>query len=235
MDKDYNKIKPQQLSTDNIQKDIQGEPKFKSLVETPTVQPKPPIHARINHFVFGDEGFTGVAKGIMFNVFIPVIKRAVLDTGHSVLHRILYPNGGGPYQNGYYSGLPTNEYQQWRNGSYTSYNAPGKYQRQPTMVTGPSPAQPTQYDKAYAQAQTMDVIFEKQIFATKEQAESVFIHMIDSIDRFGRITLGDYLTMCGHRPDSTKWSYGWLDLSNVFVRPYISGGYFIDLPKPRVL
>lgn len=78
------------------------------------------------------------------------------------------------------------------------------------------------------------------IFDSRGDAEMVLVDMRELLDRFEQVTVLDYLDILTGYGISVKTEpsddkYGWKDLSNVEPTRARGGGYFLNLPRERLL
>lgn len=73
--------------------------------------------------------------------------------------------------------------------------------------------------------------YDEIVFATRADAEIVRRQMLDTIDRYGIVTVGDMYDMAGMTAPHTANNYGWVSIRGAEPRP-VRGGYILDLPKP---
>lgn len=69
------------------------------------------------------------------------------------------------------------------------------------------------------------------VFETRGEAEAVLEEMLNVVDRWGFITVGDMYDMVDLPQPYTSNKYGWMNLANSDVVRLNSGGYILKLPK----
>ena len=72
------------------------------------------------------------------------------------------------------------------------------------------------------------------VFDNYEDASSVLERLIDYLDTYGKVSVDDYLDLCGQKQDYTARNWGWLSLSSATI-VNVPGGYLIKLPTPVVI
>lgn len=77
-------------------------------------------------------------------------------------------------------------------------------------------------------------IHEIAVFDTRSDAEKVYRHMLEMVDRYGMINVNDYYELCGLE-DKTAYEfnyYGWSKdtVSNMSI-VHIGSNYMIDVPR----
>ena len=99
--------------------------------------------------------------------------------------------------------------------SYTSYGA--SYRRTPEYA-------PPQRRVGYT--------FDDIVIATSQEAEEVLQQMVDTIGKYGTVTVNDYYDFVGEVGNPSDVNYGWNSLRTAdIVR--VRDGYIIKLPKPK--
>ena len=99
--------------------------------------------------------------------------------------------------------------------SYTSYGA--SYRRIPEYA-------PPQRRVGYT--------FDDIVISTAQEAEDVLQQMVDTIGKYGTVTVNDYYEFVGEVGNPSDVNYGWNSLRTAdIVR--VRDGYIIKLPKPK--
>lgn len=76
--------------------------------------------------------------------------------------------------------------------------------------------------------------FQDILFDTRDDAIRVLDGLLESIDRYGKVSVGDLNDLIGTTGEFTDYNYGWYMLGQARVKP-VRGGYVLDLPKPQLL
>lgn len=77
--------------------------------------------------------------------------------------------------------------------------------------------------------------YEDILFDRSEDVESVINGMVDILDTYGAVTIGELYDLAGVKaPDYTVDNYGWTNLSSATYR-HTRDGYVLDLPRVRLL
>lgn len=175
------------------------------VVKGEVVVKKPsPLKRLASSFVADD--LNHVKEFMIYDVIIPAIK----DTFMSSLNMLLWgsPNyrGRGGYSNG------RNE-----RTSYWSYGGGAVTQR----------SDRGNYVDRRNQSDIRDLLFE-----TRVDAEEVIGVLQDYFERYGKASVADLYDAAGVSHEHTDINFGWLPGAEFRVRP-VSGGYVIDMPRPR--
>lgn len=69
------------------------------------------------------------------------------------------------------------------------------------------------------------------VIHSREDAEATYIDLIDQVNTFGFVTVGEFLDSIGITPDQTTYNYGWRTMDGVQIVS-VYDGYILTLPKP---
>ena len=153
--------------------------------------------------IFISEDASNVKSYIFLAVLVPAIKKAISDIVTDGIDMILY---GG-------SGRGSRSKRETSRVSYRSYYDDKRDRRDSYSGYGRGRFD---YD---------DIIYE-----TRGEAEKVRNQMLDVIDRYGFVTVGDMYDLSGLTPPYTANSYGWTSIRTAEpVR--VRDGYVLKLPK----
>lgn len=81
--------------------------------------------------------------------------------------------------------------------------------------------------KSYRKAFTYD----KVVFRTRAEAESVLDALLDALDEYHIVTVADLYDLSGEEPSPTDYLYGWSNLRSARVDRVSGGAFTIILPK----
>lgn len=154
--------------------------------------------------IFVSEDVSNVKSYLFMDVLVPAVKKLISDVARDGIDMLLYgrTSGGSGKSNGSGSKI-----------SYRSYYDSDRRDRD-----GYSPRSRFDYD---------DIVFE-----SRGQAEVVRKHMLDTIDKFGIVTVGDMYDLAGLGAEApyTSHKYGWSSIRNAeAVR--VRDGFILKLPK----
>lgn len=154
--------------------------------------------------IFISEDASNVKSYIFMDVLVPAIKKAISDIVTDGIDMILYGGSGrGSKSRGETSRVSYRSYYEDRDRRRDSYGEYGARSR-------------FDYD---------DIIYE-----TRGEAEKVRNQMLDIIDRYGVVTVGDMYDLSGLTPPYTANNYGWVNIRTAeAVR--VRDGYILKLPK----
>ncbi len=71
-------------------------------------------------------------------------------------------------------------------------------------------------------------------FSSRSDAEEVLDVMVDFIDRYDMVTVGDLYDLIGEQTRTKDFNYGWTQLGSARIRPY-GRGYVLELPRVESL
>lgn len=152
--------------------------------------------------IFVSEDVSNVKSYLFMDVLVPAVKKLISDVARDGIDMLLYGRASGGSK-----GSSTPKI------SYRSYYGDSRHE-----TDGYSPRSRFDYD---------DIVFE-----TRGEAEVVRKHMLDTIERFGIVTVGDMYDMAGlgSRAPYTSHNYGWSSIRSAEpVR--VKDGYVLKLPK----
>lgn len=77
--------------------------------------------------------------------------------------------------------------------------------------------------------------FDDIILDSRGEAEEVLSSLVDLIDRYDQVTVGDFYDLVGISSSYTDSKWGWDNLAAAYIERARGGGYIIRLPKTIVL
>lgn len=151
--------------------------------------------------VFISEDAANVKSFVFMDIFVPMVKKAIVEAGIGVLEMIFYGETGGKRSRS-----------RDDRRSYRSYYEDRRDDRRDRVETRSR----FNYD---------DIVFE-----TRGDAESVLEDMHDTVKRYGMVTVADMYDMADLTAPHTSSNYGWSSVRSAEVKR-VRDGYVIDLPK----
>lgn len=194
--------------------------RFKEEQKTATTEEKPkiekvvtkPVKIRkkneINKLadVFISEDVNNVKSYILMDILVPSIKKAIVDIVTDGVNMIFF---GGTGRSGKRS-VDSPSYRDYAKES-GSYRYSGESRERSRFN------------------------IESIEFDSRGEAERVLDKMDAVLDDFGRVTVADLYDIIDESCPYTGQKYGWTNLRNAEVGRFMGGGYFLKLPRPRVL
>lgn len=156
--------------------------------------------------IFISEDVANVKNYIFMDVIVPAVKKAIYDVVTNGIDMFLY---GG-----------TGKGKSSSNSSKVSYR--NYYERKDSSGYRSSDNNTTRNALDY----------EDIVFGTRGEAEAAKQQMIDIIERYGMVTVGDLYEMADLTPPYTSQSYCWTDLHTAETQR-VRDGYVLKLPKAR--
>lgn len=154
--------------------------------------------------IFISEDAANVKSYIFMDVLVPAIKKAISDIVTDGIDMVLYGGNGGR-RSGSSSNRSSNKV------SYRSY-----YDSRDRR------------DDSYSNSGRFD--YDDIIFRSRGDAENVRLQMLDTIDRYGFVTVADMYEMANLSSPYTSNKYGWTSIRTAEpVR--VRDGYILKLPK----
>lgn len=157
--------------------------------------------------IFISEDVTNVKNYIFMDVIVPAVKKAIYDVVTNGIDMFLYGGSG--------KGKSSS------NSSKVSYR--NYYERKDNGSS---------YRSSDNNTSRNALDYEDIVFATRGEAEAAKQQMIDVIERYGMVTVGDLYEMADLTPPYTSQSYCWTDLHTAETQR-VRDGYILKLPKAR--
>lgn len=181
--------------------------RFEKIITHPVKKEKRTIgQAMIDTFFPGS--VSDIVSYILYDTVIPKVKKAIPIIGRDVLEMLMSPDT--KHSRSTYRDKGTTRV------SYDRYSREEDYGRPRRTVKRAK-------------------VFESPIFVTRREAEDVLEMMLETVDKFGVVTVLDLYEMLGEDSDNISDDrYGWTDLRRAEIRPY-SGDFLLDLPRPRFI
>ena len=220
MSTDYNKIKVKRTKAVN--------PETEEITKREAVvkgrERKPGLLSRAGTLFFGEDGFRGIADHLVHEVFIPSIQNTIADVATNAIQRAIF---GDNYD---YRRRSANDY--WygsrryidnrlssssRGRGYTDYNK--------------------QYDKPRSRkSENLSNRVRMIEFDTSKDANEVLAVMLDNVEQYGLVTVADFYELSDVKTGAnvsskfTDHQFGWTNLDDVRILPFLGGGFYISFP-----
>lgn len=164
--------------------------------------------------VFVEADFRSVMHYVVADVLLPSIRNLIVDASTKGIERMMYGESAIRRRN--IGGL----------GSRITYNNP--------INRGYASSSPLRNAPPVAIGPRSRSAREDFILSTREEADAVLEQMIDIIDVYDVVSLGDLYQMIGYPTSHTDEKWGWTNLANAQVRQ-VREGYLIDFPPAEAL
>lgn len=158
--------------------------------------------------MFVSEDASNVKSYIMMDVLVPAIKKAVSDIVIDGIGMILYGKAKGDNRSrsniiSYRSCYDDRDYERGSRG---------------------------RHDRDREENQNGRFDYEDIVFETRGDAEAVREQMLDTLDRYGMVTVADVYDLSGLTAPYTASKYGWFNIRTSEVTR-VRDGYILKLPK----
>lgn len=152
---------------------------------------------------FVSEDIVDVKDYVFMDVFIPALKKLIIDIFYNGLNALFYGNSANR------TGSPVGRV------SYLQYDKMSKNSGA-NLIQANHVRSPYEYSR---------IIFKK-----KEDADTVLNIMDEILERYGKVSVADMMQQIKKTPSGVDWDWGWKDLRGAEVM-YSNNGWIIDLPK----
>lgn len=186
------------------------------IVTSTVVQRKRPLSKK-----FVDTFFGGDAKGTMLyvvgDILVPAAKDMITDAFTQGFERMIFGESR--------SGNRRNSSRSGGRPGYVNYGRMGR------DVRGREP----ESNREISRSARTNHEFDEIILNTRAEAEMVIRRLGDMIDQYEVATVADLYNLVGITPQHTDGKWGWEgdDMHLAGVERVRSGGYLLDLPKPK--
>lgn len=154
--------------------------------------------------IFISEDITNVKNYIFMDVIVPAVKKAIYDVVTNGIDMFLYGGNGKGKSNSTASKVSyRNYYERKDNGGYRQ-------------------------SESNVSRNALD--YEDIVFDNRGEAEAAKQQMMDLIDRYGMVTVGDLYEMANQTPPYTAQKYGWMDVRSAEAQR-VRDGYILKLPR----
>lgn len=152
-----------------------------------------------------------VGEYVMLEIVIPAAKRTISDVVSQGVDKILYGDAR-PRRGRGGSG-----------GSYIHYSSSSRYrdyeERRPRNI---SPRARKSHD------------FDEVVFDTYDDAMSVIEAMVDLVEKYDSVSVGDFYELAGLSVNFMDRKWGWVSMAQTKAIP-VRGGYIVDFPETQPL
>lgn len=187
------------------------KPEVVKVVSGAVVKKKKPLGKRIKGVLF-DGALRGALTYVTGEVLLPALRNMMYDTLTEGSKRVIY--GDSPRRRNV--GADPNR-------SRVSYNSPVN---RGYSGRGILPDQPPHMVRRQEGNEV--------VLASKQDAENVLRTMMEMVDKYGQVTLADFLALCDLPSAHTDYKWGWTNLLYVGVLQR-RDGYIIDLSPMEAL
>lgn len=154
--------------------------------------------------IFISEDIANVKNYIFMDVIVPAVKKAIYDVVTNGIDMFLYGGNGKGKSNSTTSKVSyRNYYERKDNGGFRQ-------------------------TESNVSRNALD--YEDIVFNNRGEAEAAKQQMMDLIDRYGMVTVGDLYEMANQTPPYTAQKYGWMDVRNAETQR-VRDGYILKLPR----
>jgi len=183
--------------------------KIEQVASAKAVKRRKPLGRRFSEVFIGGDA-KSAAGYVGHNVVVPAIQQLLLETGRTMLERIIMGDRAPrPFT------TPTGY-------SQTNYQARSQTMRPQGPPTTSRPARARHS-------------FDELVLDNLQGAEEVIDRMLDILSQYEVATVADLYELVGFSPQHTDHKWGWTDLRGASVARVRGGGYLLDLPQPKAL
>lgn len=200
--------------SEDISEEVEDH-QVEQVVEAKMIEEKDSFIKKLRRSMFDGDDTKSVTDYVIFDVAVPAIKDLISEMASSAVDMILFGEVRGHARK---KDTPGDK------PSYSAYYAnPRRGGGQ--IQTRTIPENITPWGAGHGAN-------ERMIFANRTDAEDVLERMTDIMERYGVVTVADYLGLCGIRTNYTDNSYGWVSMSDIrrcTIRR-VNDGFTIDTP-----
>ena len=186
-----------------------------SKVSSPVISRKKPLLDRLANLIFDDDA-TNVATYVFFDILIPAAKETIVDMVNSATEMLIFGENTGRRK------ILGGNVRHSKGQTIVNYNS--IYDRQKTSNRYLDSDQRIRNSHKFS-----DIVF-----GNMRDADEVLSAMVDQIDTYGEVTVGDFYDLCDLTSEFTDQKYGWKNLNRAVVLR-VRNGFIIELPKPILL
>lgn len=180
---------------------------------------------------FISQDFKTAATNANNNVFLPAFKRVILDVTMNILNNMLF---GSSNPTNFRWGSNSNSSWSWNGITYSgnpiNYATASKQQSNQVQTVIPSTPGRYNYNDIIITPKPGETMADADRYA-----EDILLQMRDMLDRYGKVSINDFLDTCGLPMDIALGNYGWTNLRDMDKVLYPGQGYWIKLPVPTVI
>lgn len=196
---------------DITNKDSVEKKKIEKVTKHQITVKKKSLGQRAGEALLSDET-PSIGSYILGDVLIPAIKDTLADMATSAINMAFYGDTRGLSRSRHNN---TRIYRGEVRSYDRCYDRPGRSERSMARLNN-------KYD------------VDNVIFGTRSDAESVLDVLLENIDRYRQVTVGDYYDAIGEQTRASDFNYGWYELGTARIKP-TGNGYVLELPRPQAL
>lgn len=208
--KDYSQIKQRTIKLKTENDDVR---KSKTAVAKGIVK-KESLPSKIGKLFFGEEGAKGIFKGIITTIIVPTVQNTIADVSTAAINRAIYGEN-----------IPASKLRRGGRSGRTRYEDEYDRNRRRSVERTISDFHDSRPSWSLKEVE----------YETESDAREVFNKLLDSIDEYDYVTVGDYYEYSQVASRFTDHQYGWSDLSKASLVITRDNTYVLDLPKPRLI
>jgi hypothetical protein len=191
------------------------------VVTNGVVRRKKPVGKRLVETFFGGS-VSGAWSTVVVDVLIPAAKDMIVDAAIQGMERTVFGEtrsngrrGASSYgSRGTYGSAPTPY------NRYASYNQNG---------TRNDPPRPSISDRGRQSHDFAEIVLQSRV-----EAEEVLGNMIDLIEKYGQVSVGEMYELVGTSSTWVDNKWGWKHLGDAYPS-HVKNGYLLNFPRPEPL
>ena len=193
---------------DIANKDAVEKKKLEKVTKHQITVKKKSLSQRASEALLSDEA-PSIGSYILGDVLIPAIKDTLADMATSAINMAFYGDTRGGSRSR-------------RSNSRVYRGEVRSYDRCYDRPERPTARLSSKYD------------VDNVIFETRSDAEAVLDVLLENIDRYNQVTVGEFYDSIGGQTRASDFNYGWYELGSARIKP-TGNGYVLELPRPKAL